>query len=191
MKRPTFFHGILVAAVLSFCASAVVATLTPFVGFAFVLRLVIAALGFAYVVYLLGRSPERLGRTTTVLSWSALAVVTWWLAPPLPLYLLIHVTAVWLVRSLYFYAGFLPAILDLGLTAISVSGMAWALTRSGSIFLATWCFFLLQALYVAIPPVWNGKAGRCESIQIETEKFAAARRRAEQALQQLFSQQHS
>lgn len=188
MIRPTFFHGVLAAAILAFCASAVVATLTPFVGYAFVLRIVIAALGFAYVVYLLGRSPERIGRTATVLSWSALAMVTWWLAPPLPLYLLVHVAAVWLVRCFYFYAGFLPAVLDLGLTAISVSGMVWAMTRSGSIFLATWCFFLVQAIYVAIPPKWNGAARHCGSLETETEKFAAARRRAEQALQQLFSQ---
>jgi hypothetical protein len=32
MKRPTFNHGIIVAAVLGFFASALVATLTPFLG---------------------------------------------------------------------------------------------------------------------------------------------------------------
>jgi len=42
MKRPSFFHGVIVAAVLGFFASAVVATLTPFVGFSAVLRRVIA-----------------------------------------------------------------------------------------------------------------------------------------------------
>ncbi len=99
MKRPSFFHGVIVAAVFAFFASAVIATLTPFVGFFSVIRLVIPALGLAYILYLFSRSRERVGRVTTLTLWSALAAVTWWLAPPLPLYLLIHVGAMWLVRS--------------------------------------------------------------------------------------------
>ena len=103
MKRPSFLHGVIVAAVLGFFASAVVATLTPFVGLGAVIRLVIPALGLAYLLYLFSRSRERIGRVTTLFLWSVLAAVTWWIEPPLALYLLIHVTAVWLVRSLYFY----------------------------------------------------------------------------------------
>ena len=38
MKRPAFFHGVIVAAVLGFFASVVVATLTPFVGLGAVFR---------------------------------------------------------------------------------------------------------------------------------------------------------
>lgn len=191
MKRASFFHGILIAAGFAICASSIVATLTPFVGFATVLRIVIPALGFAYIVYLIGRSPERVGRATTILVWSALAVICWWLNPPIALYLLIHVGAVWLVRSLYFYAGFLPALLDLGLTALSVSGMVWAVTRSGSVFLATWCFFLVQALYVAIPASVQGMPGNSSSRKSGNETFTSARRRADQALCKLFSQQNT
>ena len=55
MKRPSFLHGVFVAAVLGFFASAVVATLTPFVGLGAVLRLVIPALGLAYLLYLLSQ----------------------------------------------------------------------------------------------------------------------------------------
>ena len=99
MKRPSFFHGVIVAVILAFFASAVVATLTPFVGFGSVIRLVIPALTLAYLLFLFSRSKERVGRVTTLSLWSALAAVSWWVAPPLPLYLLIHVAAVWLVRS--------------------------------------------------------------------------------------------
>ena len=56
MKRPSFFHGAIVAGVLGFFASAVVATLTPFIGLGAVLRLAIPALGIAYLLYLLSRS---------------------------------------------------------------------------------------------------------------------------------------
>ncbi len=188
IKRPSFFHGVIVAAVLGFLASAVVAALTPFLGLGTVVRLVIPALGLAYLLYLFSRSPERVGRVTTIALWSALAVVAWWLAPPLPLYLLIHVGAVWLVRSLYFYAGIVPALMDLGISALSVSATVWAITRSGSVFLATWCFFLVQALFVTIPPTVGGKAKQKRNTAVDNENFENAKRQADQALRKLFSQ---
>ena len=188
MKRPSFIHGVIVAAVLGFFASAVVATLTPFVGLGAVIRLVIPALGFAYLLYLFSRSRERIGRITTLLLWSVLAAVTWWIAPPLALYLLIHVTAVWLVRSLYFYSGVLPALMDLGLNALSISASIWAITRSGSVFLATWCFFLVQALFVAIPPAVKAKPKSTQDTVADSENFERAKRQADQALHQLFTQ---
>ena len=188
MTRPSFFHGVIVAAVLGFFASAVVATLTPFVGFEVVLRLVIPALGLAYLLFLFSRSRERVGRLTTLALWGVLAIVSWWLAPPLPLYLLIHVAAVWLVRSLYFYSGVLPALMDLGLSTLSVSATVWAITRSGSVFLATWCFFLVQALFVAIPPKVKNRRTAQRNTALESETFEHARRQADQALRRLFTQ---
>ena len=188
MKRPSFFHGVIVAAVLGFFASAIVATLTPFVGLGAVLRFVIPALGLAYLLYLFSRSEERVGRVTTLFLWSVLAAITWWVAPPLPLYLLIHVAAVWLVRSLYFYSGVLPALLDLGLSTLSISATVWAISRSGSVFLATWCFFLVQALFVAIPPTENRKQKPQRNTAADSENFEHARRQADQALRQLFTQ---
>lgn len=188
MNRPGFFHGVIVAAVLGFCASAIVATLTPFAGLGAVVRVVIPLLGLAYLLYLLSRSAERLGRVTTLTLWTAATAVTWWIAPPLPLYLMIHVGAIWLVRSLYFYSGVMPALMDLGLNALSVSAAVWAITRSGSVFLATWCFFLVQALFVAIPPAVQRKANREPSTPLDNEGFERARRQADAALKQLFTQ---
>ncbi len=187
MKRPTFVQGVIVAAVFAFFASAVIATLTPFVGFLSVIRFVIPALGLAYLLYLFSRCKERVGRVTTISIWSVLAVITWWVAPPLPLYLLIHVGAMWLVRSLYFHSGVLPALMDLGLSALSITAAVWAIAQSGSVFLATWCFFLVQALFVAIPPVINRKANPPRNSALENESFERSRRQADQALNQLFT----
>ena len=187
MKRPTFFHGVIVAAVLGFFASAIVATLTPFVGLAAVIRMVIPALGLSYLLYLFSRSEERVGRVTTLSLWSALAAVTWWIAPPLPLYLLIHVGAIWLVRSLYFYSGVLPALMDLGVSTLSISATVWAISRSGSVFLATWCFFLVQALFVAIPPAIKSAKKSQRNTAADNENFERAKRNADQALRQLFA----
>ena len=188
MKRPTFFHGVIVAAVLGFFASAVVATLTPFVGLGAVVRLVIPALALAYLLYLFSRSTERLGRVTALSAWTVLAAVTWWIAPPLPLYLLTHVAAIWLLRSLYFHSGVLPALMDLGISALSVSATVWAISRSGSVFLATWCFFLVQALFVVIPPAVKRSHSAERNTAADGEKFEHARRQADQALRQLFTQ---
>ncbi len=188
MRRPSFFHGVIVAAILGFFASAVVATLTPFVGLGAVLRLVIPALGLAYLLYLFSRSGEAIGRVITLSVWGALAAITWWVAPPIPFYLLIHVAAIWLVRSLYFYSGVMPALMDLGLSTLSVSATIWAITRSGSVFLATWCFFLVQALFVTIPPAIRETNTPERNAAAENEKFERARRQADQALRQLFTQ---
>lgn len=188
MKKHFFLHGVIVAAILAFFASAVVATLTPFVGLGGVLRLVIPGLALAYLLYLLGRGAERTGRVTVLSLWSALALISWWFAPPLPLYLLIHVGAVWLVRSLYFYSGMLPALMDLGLSALSVSAAVWAATRSGSMFLATWCFFLVQALFVTIPPTLKSRQQAKQNTTVDNETFDNARRQADRALRQLFTQ---
>jgi hypothetical protein len=88
----------------------------------------------------------------------------------------------------------LPALMDLGLSTLSVSATVWAITRSGSMFLATWCFFLVQALFVAIPPSVKGeqKSLRNTAVRrntaVESETFENARRQADQALRQLFTQ---
>ena len=188
MNRPSFFHGVIVAAVLGFFASAIVATLTPFVGLGAVVRLVIPALGLAYLLYLFSRSEERIGRVITMSFWGVLAAVTWWIAPPLPFYLLIHVGAIWLVRSLYFYSGVMPALMDLGISTLSVSAAVWAISRSGSVFLATWCFFLVQALFVAIPPAIKSKQTSQRNATSDNERFDQAKRNADKALRQLFTQ---
>ena len=188
MNRPTFFHGVVVAAVLAFAGSVVIGALTPFVGVGSVVRLVIPAVSLAYILYLLRSSTERVGRISTLTLWSALALATWWYGPPLPLYVLVHVGAVWLVRSLYFYSGVIPALMDLGLSAMSVTAFIWAISRTGSVFLATWSFFLVQALFVLIPLSIARRGEAREAPATDNEPFNNARRQADQALQQLFTQ---
>lgn len=189
MRQANFIQGALVAAVLAFAASATIAALTPFLGTAAVLRLVIPGLALCYLLYLFSQSTARVGRITALTIWSCVAAITWWASPSLPLYLLIHVLAVWLLRSLYFYSGVLPATADLGLSAFSVIAMVWAVSRTGSAFLAIWCFFLVQALFVAIPPALRSNRGRSTDEPLATDRFERARRQADRALRQLASGQ--
>ena len=78
--------------------------------------------------------------------------------------------------------------MDLGLGAFSISASVWAISRSGSVFLATWCFFLVQALFVTIPPAIKSKQKPERNTAAESENFEHARRQADQALRQLFTQ---
>jgi hypothetical protein len=190
MKTPTFLHGAIAAAALAFVASAMIGTLTPFLGVGTVLRLTVPVLAACYLVYFFRSSCQRTGRVVTWSLWTALAVVTWWAAPPLPFYLLIHAGAVWLVRSLYSYSGVIPALMDLGLCALSAFAFGWVFLRTGGVFLATWSFFLVQALWVAIP---RQIKGGIEERNVKhapaggNERFEHARRQADEALRQLFS----
>jgi hypothetical protein len=187
MKKPTFIHGVVAAIVLAFIASAMVAAVTPFLGLGSVIRLAAPALALAYVLYLFRSSRQRTGRVVTLTLWAALTAITWWTGPPLAAYLLIHAGAVWLIRALYSYSGLIPALIDLGLCAISVLVFSWAFMRTGSVFVATWSYFLVQALWVAIPAkIEGGRAARMQPVT--NEPFERARRQADAALRQLFSE---
>ncbi len=151
MKRPTFREGVGVALVASVIGGALYAVLGPVFGWESLLRTVIAGLGLAYIVYPLNRSRARVGKVTVVGLWLAGAAALWLVHPPFTVYLLAHAGAVWLVRSVYFHGGLIPAGLDLALTGFGVVAAFWAAIETGSMFVALWCFFLCQALFTAIP----------------------------------------
>jgi hypothetical protein len=185
MKAPTFLQGAIAAAFLAFLASATIATLTPVLGLGAVLRLAAPLLAAAYLFYLLRASGQRTGRLATLSLWAAFVAVTWWAAPALPLYLLLHAGAVWLIRSLYSYSSLIPALMDLGLCVLSALAFGWVFMRTGGVFLATWSLFLVQALWVAIPARMGGR----EALRATAgnERFNRARRQADEALRQLLN----
>jgi len=184
MKRPSFMHGVGIAFLLSFFGAALFAALGPFLGSVLLLRTLIPLLGLAYVLYLLGRSGARTGRVMTIAFWVLAAGVTWFMAPPLAVYLMIHVALVWLIRSLYFYDSFTPALMDLGLSTMSIAAATWAATRSGSIFLAIWCLFLVQALFCIIPR--SIEPAKAQSTRWDDDDaFHRAQRNAEAALRRI------
>jgi hypothetical protein len=114
-----------------------------------------------------------------------LSAASWFLAPSLLTYLLPHVALLWLVRSLIRYRGALPALLDLGVSAVGVAAAAWAARHSGSVFLAAWSFFLVQAVAIAIPARLFERA--CDDTEAVrgNDIFDHARRRADAAFREL------
>jgi hypothetical protein len=187
MKRPTFFEGVLVAIAVSLAGAALFTAL----GFVFplgaILRMVVAGLGLGYVLYLLSRSRERAGRIVMLMLWAVAAAATWFMAPSLTLYLLAHVGLIWLIRSLYFYSSVLSALLDLGLNALALAAAVWAATVTHSVFLSIWCFFLVQALFVAIPKRLRPKTSTGRPEPDQQDRFQHAYHVAESAVRKLSS----
>ena len=184
-RSPSLGHGLGAAIVLSTCGAALLAALSPWLGSAAGLRTGISLLAFAYVLYVIGRSGERVGRITTIAFCCVIAGGAWFLGLPLAGYVLVHVGLVWLVRSLYHYSGLLPALLDLGVSVLGAAFAAWAAQRSGSAWLALWCFFLVQAFHVLIPATLARRAGA--AAHAADDAFAHAHRAAESAARRLSS----
>jgi len=180
-RMPSLGSGLLAALILSACGAALLGALAPWLGLGVALRAVIALLGFAYVLYAIGRSGERVGRITTLVCWLVIASGAWLAGLPLVAYGLVHLGAVWLVRSLYYYSGLMPALADLGVTLLGAAFAVWAAQRAGGAWLAFWCFFLVQAFHVSIPASLTRKSGP----DAADDAFARAHRAAEAAVRRL------
>jgi hypothetical protein len=184
MKTPTFFEGVTVAVVAALAGGALHAALALLLPGTGVLRLVIGALALGYLVYLLSRSPEPVGRVTALAAWGLAAGTLWLLHPPLVIYVALHVGLIWLARSLHFHSGPLASLADLGLSLLGLAGATWAAVQSGSLALSLWCFFLVQALFVAIP---RRPVARARAASTPEDRFERAHRAAGAAVRKLSS----
>jgi hypothetical protein len=176
--------GLAVAFIFSACGAALLAALSPWLGAATALHAVIALLGFAYAVYVIGRSGQRVGRLTTIACWLVVVGGAWLLGLPLVGFVLLHIGLAWLVRSLYHYSGLLPALADFGLSLLGAAFAVWAAQRSGSAWLALWCFFLVQAFHALIPTTLRRGSSALEAAD---DGFSRAHRAAEAAVRRLSS----
>jgi hypothetical protein len=185
MKMPGFFEGVVVALAAALAGTAVFAALQSLFSFDTAWRLLVAGLSLTYVLYLLSRSRERVGRATVVVLWMGMTGAAWLAGLPITVSVLMQLLAVWLVRSLYFHAHLLAVFVDGVLNGLALSAGVWALFHSGSLFLGIWCFFLVQAAFVFIPSSLPS-AGKPFAPETEMD-FQHARRTAESALRRLSS----
>jgi hypothetical protein len=176
-------RGVFLALVLSLVGGATFAGLSHLMYPAIALRLVIALLAGSYVFWLISRSDARIGRLTSIVGWTAAAAALGFSSVALPLYLLVHVALIWLIRSLYFHSSVLPALLDLVLSAFSIAAAVWAAEQSNSVFLAAWCFFLAQSFFVVIPRTLKDRS--TEPPDEVDQPFQRAQRTAEAALRRI------
>ena len=187
MKNATFNEGVAIALVSSIAVAAIFFTMSSLFLSDDLFRLLIAGVSFFYILYLFLRSKERTGRITVISIWFVLTIASLIFVPSLILYICIQLLMIWILRSLYFYNSIFSALTDLALTAMSLIVAIWALSVSGSVFLAFWCFFLMQALFVFIPKYFIAKE-KVESIHRPADdKFEHAYHVAEVAVSKLIN----
>jgi len=184
MKTPGFWEGVLVAAILAICGEVIFSVLPWFLNRWQTQAAVITLLSLAYLFYLLRRAPVRTGRVTFVGSWTLLSLAALAYGLPTGLYLLLQLGCIWLARALYFRTGLFGALADLGLHALAAAAAVWAFSRSGSVLLSLWSFFLVEALF----PLWPGyqtKSTDARDANLINPRFEQAHRTALAALHRM------
>lgn len=185
--KPGFFEGVGVALLLSIGGAAVFTMFHPFMVAGMLLRLVLSGIAFAYILYLLWRSRERIGRITVLTMWVMSSVAIWIFYPPILVFILLQLGLIWLIRTLYFYSGVLPSMLDLGLNALTLLLALGAGLHTRNLFMGLWCFFLGQALFVFIPSSVQRKTAATESSVVGEDRFERAHQVALAAVRKLSS----
>ncbi|MGH8581530.1 MAG: hypothetical protein ACREWG_01830 [Gammaproteobacteria bacterium] len=191
MQRPSLFHGLVLAILLSLTAPllyhAAVVVLAPLMA----LKLVLAAICCLYISSLLRRRSARAGRITTMvftlLSLAALLVG----GGSILMLILAATVLIWLARSLLSYSSPSMGLADAGICALGLLLGAWAFQASGSPFWALWCFLLVQSLSALLPERPGAPQAR-PSIPSATgpRGFADAYEAAEAAIRSLARPHH-
>lgn len=183
----TLMEGIVVALIASFIGSVGYFALSSVLSNSFSIRFLISGLSGFYILYLLARTNERVGRVSTLLLFSAISMGLWLFWPSITLFIWANLLMIWLIRSLYFYTSLFSSIADLFLQGFSLTTALWAFAHTQSLFIGIWCFFLIQALFVLIAnKKTNQKCISSAKSTINNEaNFQRAYRDAENAVRKL------
>ena len=177
MKTPGILEGTGVAIIASLASGVLGALLPILVSNATSVRIVIASLALAYLLFLLKRSAERSGRILMMVAWLIVTLSGWILDISLLGFVLSQATTIWIIRSLYFHSSILPTLLDLGLIAL----------QTGSVVLAIWCFFLSQSLFGLIPSFGGSRVSFTDFNTGHHDRFQSAHRVALDAVRKLLA----
>jgi len=184
-SRATFLGGVAIAAAFAAAGAALFGAAAGPLSPRLAIRAIVCLLGGAYALYLLARSDERTGRVVAIAAWSAGAALLAAFADSLGLFLIGHATMLWLVRALYHQRSTLGALADLALTALALAAAIASMKSTGSLLIAIWCFFLIEALFPVIP---NGAAQAHATDDTPGGPFERAERSANAALRRLVVQ---
>jgi len=185
MKTPSFLEGALLAAIFAVCGEVIFSVLPWFFNRWETQVVVITLMSLAYMLYLLRRAPERTGRVSFIVIWVFLSLGALGYGLPTVLYLLLQLGCIWLTRTVYFRAGLFGALADLGLHALATSAAVWAFSRSGSVLLSLWSFFLVEALFPLWPGYQSQSTNTNSSENLANPRFEQAHRTALAALHRM------
>ena len=176
-------------AAFGFVASAIAAVLATTLAYVLpggaIVRALIAALGLTLVLRTLAQSSERTGRIVALALWSGAAAAAWFTGLGIPATVAIHLLLAWLVRALFTRSRLIEAGLDLALAFLAASFATFAALRTGSVFLASWSFLLVQALGASVPALadaWTRPRAPAVPQDDPNRGFALALKAADEAL---------
>ena len=187
MKSLHLFRHIGMALITALFASVALFVVVPLFGFSLTVAMVLPAVGLMYLLFLFSQTQEKSGRITCLLLWTAMTLSVWVVNPPMVMALALHLGAIWLIRSLYFYNGIIGALLDFALSASSIAVALWCYFHTGSVFLSVWSLFLTQAFFVAIPPLLRQQTFTDKKTADNNQQFNEACGSADAALRQLYT----
>ena len=187
MNSPHLFRHIAIALFFALIASVGSFVLVPLIGFSLTTAMALPAISLLYLLFLFSQASDKTGRITCMMLWSAMTLGIWVFNPSIDIALVLHLGAIWLIRSLYFHNGIVGPLLDLVLSASSVAVALWCYFHSGSVFLSVWSLFLTQAFFVAIPPALTQTPSAEKKTTDNTRKFNEASASADAALRQLYT----
>ncbi len=186
MRRPTILGGVVFAFVVSVFALPVWWVLKVALPTVLALRIVALSGYLAYCAYLLATSKTRVGALSLAAANLAAALGVGFLPVSFPSLIATLAIMVSLNRALLFQRSLAAMALD-GLTSVTglmLAGYFFSLT--GSIATALWSYFLVQSVFVLIPPHFPGKSGRGPGEEADDiDSFVRGRRQAEAALERI------
>lgn len=185
MKAPSFFEGVVIALIAAVTGEILLTVMPWVVGQWLAVMLTVSLLSLGYLLYLLRRVPTKTGRASLLALWCVASLVAAVWEIRLPLYLLMQLGFIWLTRAVYFRNSLFGALADLGLHALAASAGVWAYVRSGSVFLALWSFFLVEALFPLLPGSASESSSNIPDDGSVNSRFEQAHRTAMAALQRL------
>src|SRR5215467_9435826 len=150
MHRPTLLEGVLVALVLSLSVSPLVVLVQLATGSLLAWKIVGMVLAYTYMCYLLARSRRRSGRVTLGLLALIVLLASLGFNLRFPTLLLLCVTLMWAVRSFAYSRSLVSAVLQGGVCVLGCGAALMVYGHNGSMALALWSFFLVQAAFVFI-----------------------------------------
>ncbi|MEM1229382.1 MAG: hypothetical protein AAGI15_02510 [Pseudomonadota bacterium] len=101
----------------------------------------------AYLLYLMRKAPGQAGRALLLSVWAASGTTLLLTGANLDLLLVTQLLLITVTRSLLFARSAAAVAADGVLTGAAAGAALWVLSHAGSAVLATWTFFLLQALW--------------------------------------------
>lgn len=186
MNRPTFVHLIAAGFAVSVIATAGFHALTLLFSAANVLQFLIAVTALYCLIQTIWASGEKTGLLTVIVCWLVASAIMISFDSTAGQLFAVQLFFIWLVRSLYVYSSFISSMVDLALCVITYGVVVWTVSYTGSVFLGFWCFFLTQAVVIAIPTSSTPLGfSNHDSAGLDNARFEQAYRVAEKAVNQL------